>query len=337
MFAYIVRRVFSGLVMLLLVSLVTFILFFAAPINPARLTCGKNCTPALVEQNAKALGYDKPMIVQWADFVEGVFVGRQFPDDPALKKSAPQTIADCPAPCLGYSPLNNATVTSELTSRIPVSLSIAIVAFVLWMIFGVGFGIIAALRRGKWLDKLLVGMALIFYSFPSFFIGLFLLEFVSLKWGLVPVPSYTPLTENPGLWLQGLVLPAITLALVLLAGYTRLTRAFVLESLGEDYLRTARSKGLSPRIILFKHTLRAALTPIVTQAGLDLAVLAGGTLITEQVFNFDGVGKLAVQASTTFDLPTIVGIVVLLSTFVIVSNIIVDILYGVIDPRVKRG
>jgi len=337
MFAYIIRRLFSGVIMLLLISLVTFILFFATPVNPAQLTCGKNCTPALIEQNAKALGYDKPMIVQWGDFLKGVVVGRDFPDDKALAKTHPELIAHCPAPCLGYSPLNSATVNDELKPRIPVSLSIAVVAFVLWILFGVGFGIIAALRRGKFLDKFLVGLALVFYSFPSFFIGLFLLQFVALKWQLTGVPAYTPLTQNPAQWLSGLILPAVTLALVLMAGYTRLTRAFVLESLGQDYLRTATAKGLGPRTILFKHTLRAALTPIVTQAGLDLAILAGGTIITEQVFNFQGVGKLTVQAATTWDLPTTVGVVILLSTFVIVSNLIVDILYGVIDPRVKRA
>ncbi len=337
MFAYIVRRVFSGVIMLLLITLATFILFFSTPVNPAQLTCGKNCTPELIEQNSKALGYDKPMIVQWADFVKGVVVGRDFPEDKELAKTHPELIAHCAAPCLGYSPMSAATVNSELKPRIPVSLSIAVVAFVIWMVFGVGFGIIAALRRGKFIDKFLVGLALVFYSFPSFFIGLVLLSYISLKWKIMPVPTYTPLTENPALWLQGLILPAVTLALVLLAGYTRLTRAFVLESLGQDYLRTAKAKGLAPRKILFKHTLRAALTPIVTQAGLDLAILAGGTIITEQVFNFQGVGKLAVQSAQTWDLPTTIGIVVLLSTFVIVSNMIVDILYGVIDPRVKRA
>ncbi|TWP34871.1 ABC transporter permease [Leekyejoonella antrihumi] len=334
MFAYIIRRVFSGIIMLLLVSLVTFILFFASPVNPARLSCGKICSPALIEQNSKALGYDKPMIVQWGQFVKGIVAGREFPEDASLRKSAPETIATCPAPCLGYSPLNAETVSSELGPRIPVSASLALAAFVLWMVFGISFGIIAALRRGKFLDKLLVSAALVAYAFPTFFIGLFIYQFIALKWGLFPVPVYTPLTQDPLLWLQGLVLPAITLALVYLAGYVRLTRAFMLESMGEDYLRTAKAKGLAPRKILFKHTLRAALTPIVTQAGLDLGLLLGGAIITEQVFNYPGVGKLAVQAATTYDLPTNVGIVILIASFVVVANIIVDVLYGLIDPRV---
>ncbi len=337
MIAYIIRRLFAAVIMLLLITLVTFILFFATPVNPGQLTCGKNCTPALIEQNNKALGYDKPVVVQWADFVKGVVVGRDFPDDKRLAKTHPELIAHCSAPCLGYSPMAAETVNNELKPRIPVSVSIALVAFVIWMVFGVGFGIIAALRRGRFADKFLVGLALVFYSFPSFFIGLCLYYYVALQWKIVPVPEYTPLTENPAKWLQGLILPAVALALQLLAGYTRLTRAFVLESLGQDYLRTAKAKGLAPRKILFKHTLRAALTPIVTQAGLDLAILMGGTIITEQVFNFQGVGKLAVESATTWDLPTTIGIVMLLATLVILANLVVDVLYGVIDPRVKRA
>ncbi len=335
MFAYIVRRVFVGLVMLFVMSLVTFLLFFASPADPARFTCGKNCSPALIEQNRKALGYDQPVLVQWANFVQGIFVGREFPNDPELKRTAPETIAECPAPCLGYSPQSSANVTDILTQKIPVSASLAFAAFIMWILGGVGGGIIAALRKGKIEDKIIVGAALIVYAFPTFFIGLFLLQYVALKWQLTPYPTYTPLHQNPTAWALGLFLPGLTLALFYMAGYVRLTRAFVLESLSEDYLRTARAKGVPRRSILFKHTMRAALTPLATIAGLDLANVLGGAIITENVFNYDGLGKLAVQAATTYDLPVTVGIVVLLATFVIAANIIVDVLYAVIDPRVK--
>lgn len=335
MYAYIVRRVIIGVVMLFVMSLVTFLLFFASPVDPARFTCGKNCSPALIEQNRKALGYDEPVLVQWGQFVKGVFVGREFPNDPELKQSAPQTIADCPAPCLGYSPQSNDTVTAILTDKIPVSASLALAAFIMWILGGVGGGIIAALRKGGFADKLIVGAALVVYAFPTFFVGLFLYQYVALKWQLTPIPVYTPLHENPQAWALGLFLPGLTLALFYMAGYVRLTRAFVIESSSEDYLRTAKAKGVPRAQTLGKHTMRAALTPLVTIAGLDLASVLGGAIITENVFNYDGLGKLAVNAATTYDLPVTVGIVVLLSGFVVVANIIVDVLYAVIDPRVK--
>jgi peptide/nickel transport system permease protein len=175
------------------------------------------------------------------------------------------------------------------------------------------------------------------FAFPTFFIGLLLLKFVSIRWGIVDLPTYTPITDNPWLWATGLLLPAITLALVYMAGYIRMTRAFVLETMTEDYIRTARAKGLTRRVVIGKHTLRAVLTPLVTLSGLDLAGLLGGAIITESVFNFNGVGKLSITAVQRFDLPLIVGIVLLLASFVIVANIIVDLLYAVIDPRVRLG
>ncbi len=336
MFAYIVRRVIAGLVMILVMSLVTTLLFFASPADPARYTCGKNCTPELLEQNRKALGYDKPVLVYWADFAKGIVVGSEFPKDPELKKSAPQTIAECPAPCLGYSPMSGAPVRDIITEKLPVSASLAFAAFIMWMIAGVGLGIVAALRKGKLLDRAIVGSALVFYAFPTFFIGLGLYVFLALRWGLVDVPAYVTIADGGVLgWLKGLFLPSLTLALVYIAGYVRLTRAFVLEVRGEDYLRTAKAKGLRSGPILFKHTLRGALTPIATVAGLDLGGLLGGTIITEQVFNYDGLGRTAVMAATTYDLPVTVGIVLVAATFIITANIVVDVLYAVIDPRVK--
>ena len=336
MFAYVVRRVFVGVIMLVLPSMVTYLLFFAAPTDPARYTCGKNCSPELIEQNRKALGYDKPVLVQYGEFIKGIFVGREFPDDPELAKSAPETIAHCPAPCLGYSPLQSENVTTLIAEAAPISISLALMAFLMWMVLGISGGVIAALYKGRILDRALVGSALVVYSFPTFFIGLSLYIFVAIKWQLTPIPVYTPISEGGfGAWLYGLMLPSLTLALIFIAGYIRLTRAFVLESLGEDYIRTARAKGLPQRRILVKHTMRAALTPIATVAGLDLGTLLAGAIITETVFNYNGLGKLAWQAATTYDLPTTVGIVIVAASFIITANIVVDVLYAVIDPRVK--
>ncbi len=338
MFAYIVRRVFSGLVLLLLMSLVTFFLFFAGPVDPAKYACGKNCSPALIAQTSKALGYDEPLIVQWGQFVKGVFAGRDYPNDPELKKTAPETIAHCPAPCLGYSRFQQENVSTLIRSALPVSLSLAWVAFMMWIIGGIFFGVICALRKGTVVDRGIVGVSLVLFAFPTFFTGLFLYEFVAIKWQITPIPAYTPIAQG-GVWpwFQGLLLPALTLAVFFMAGYIRMTRAFVLESMGEDYLRTANAKGLAPRRVLVKHSLRAALTPLVTMAGIDLAGLMGGAIITETVFNYPGLGNLAVKAAQQFDLPLTVGIVLLLAGFVIAANIIVDVLYAFIDPRVRIG
>lgn len=336
MFAFIVRRVLAGFIMLIVMSLVVFVLFFASPVDPVDFACGKNCSPAIKEQTRKALGYDKPVHEQWTSFMKGVVKGRDFPDDPELAKSAPQLVTHCNAPCFGYSYVNTRTVNEEVTRALPVTISLAVLALVLWLIGGVALGSIAALTKGSFLDRGLVGTALVFYAFPTFFIGLILLKFVSIKWGLWDKPTYIPIAEGgPGKWLYNLFLPSLTLALVYMAAYVRMTRAFVLEAMTEDYIRTAHSKGLSRRKVLTKHTLRAALTPLVTMAGLDFAGLLGGAIITEYVFNFNGLGKLTVDANREFDLPTLVGLVVLAATFVIVANIIVDLLYAVIDPRVR--
>ncbi|MBB3044372.1 ABC transporter permease subunit [Nocardioides sp. LMS-CY] len=338
MYAYVIRRLFVGVIMLIAMSLVTFVLFFASPIDPARYACGKNCSPELREQTRKALGYDKPVVVQWTDFLKGVVQGRDYPDDPELRAAAPELVTHCPAPCFGYSVVNTKTVNEEIKEAFPVSLSISIAALVLWLFFGVLFGVIAAIRRGTVIDRGIVAVALVLYAFPAFFIGLFLLKFIAIKWQLVDVPVYTPIAEGGvGGWLSSLLLPAITLAVLYMAGYVRMTRAFVLESMTEDYVRTARAKGLrSPRVMV-KHTMRAALTPLVTLIGLDFAGLMGGAIITETVFNYNGLGKLAYDATLTNDLPTIIGLVLLLGTFVIAANIIVDVLYAVIDPRVRVG
>lgn len=347
MVAYVIRRLFAGVVMLIVMSLVTFLLFFASPVDPAQFSCGKNCSPALKEQTRKALGYpprDKGPYQQyvagpirmWGKFVEGTVSGRQYPDDPALRSSAPQLIASCPAPCFGYSIINNTTVLDEIKTAAPVSLSVGMLAIILWLFFGVLWGVISAVLRGSIWDRAIVGTSLFLYAFPVFFIGTFLIDFVSIKWGLWPYPNYTKIADGGvGQWAVNLFLPGLTLAVFYMAAYVRMTRSFVLESMGEDYIRTARAKGLPARTVLFKHGLRAALTPVVTMAGLDIAQVLGGAIITESTFNYPGLGKLAVDAQRTYDLPTLIGLVLLLGALVIVANIIVDVLYAVIDPRVR--
>jgi len=335
MFAYIVRRLLVGVVLLIVMSLVTFLLFFSGAFDPARNACGKVCSPAQIEQTSKALGYDKPILTQWGSFLGGIVTGRDYPLDKAVREANPELVTHCAAPCLGYSMVNTDTVNHLLSSAIPISFSIALVAFVFWIIGGLLFGIIAAMTKGSFLDRGIVGLSLIFYAFPTFVIGLLLLRFVAIRWGLFQLPVYVPLTQNPNLWFTNLILPSLTLALFYMAAYARMSRAFIIESSGEDYVRTAKAKGVKKMPLILKHTLRAALTPLVTMAGLDLAILLGGAIITEDVFSFHGLGLLAVTSNSRQDLPTMVGIVLLLSTFVIVANIVVDILYAFIDPRVR--
>ena len=336
--AFLVRRVAIGVVLLLMNSAVTFFLFFASPIDPARYACGKNCSVELRNQARKALGYDKAWYVQWGDFVKGVVVGRTYPLDPALQQAAPDLVTKCEVPCLGWSMYNAKTVNTELKAALPVTASLALFAVTMWVLGGVLFGVIAAVTRGSPIDKGLVGTTLVIYAFPSFFVAAFILKYLAIKWRLFPFPSYTSISDGGVFaWADNIILPAFSLAVLFLAGYVRITRAFVLESLEEDYIRTAKAKGLKERKVLFKHALRAALTPLVTMVGLDFAGLLGGAIITESIFNMPGVGLLALQANRSYDLPTLVGILLMAGAFVVIANIIVDVLYAVIDPRVRVG
>lgn len=335
MFYYILRRLASAVVMLFLITATTFAMFYASPIDPARYTCGKNCTPIILEGNRIALGYDQPVTTQYVNFISGLFVGREFPANEQLRIDHPEQVVSCPAPCLGYSPGQHRTINEIVSEAWPVSFSIAIGAFVLWMVFGVGGGLIAALNKGRWPDRMIVGSALVGFSLPTFFIGLVLLTFPAIKWGWLPIPNYVPFFENPLAWAHNLILPWITLALIFAASYVRLTRAYMIETMSEDYIRTARAKGVATTAIIFRHGLRASLTPIVTAAGLDLGGLLGGAIITESVFSMHGLGYTAVRSVTTMDLPTIVALVMIVSSFVVIATMLVDIAYGLIDPRVK--
>lgn len=345
MIAYTIRRLFAGVILLLVMSFVVILLFFASPVDPVSLSCGKNCSPALMAETRKSLGYpeqDAPLhekaFGQWGDFAKGLVVGREYPADPELRAAAPQLVTECDAPCFGYSALNAKTVNEQLWAGLPVSMSLALAAVIIWLVVGIALGILAAITKGSIIDRGAVGASLVLYAFPTFAIGMFLLQFVSIEWGWWPHRDYVSIAEGGvGQWLLGLVLPGATLAAVYMAAYVRMTRAYVLESMSEDYVRTAKAKGLEPRKVLFKHTFRAALTPLVTMTGIDFAALLGGAIITEQVFNYNGLGKLAVEANRNYDLPTIVGLVMLLATFVVVANVIVDLLYAVIDPRVRLG
>lgn len=328
MLAYIIRRVLLMVMLLFLLSVSVFVLFQALPSDPARLSCGKICTPAILEGNRKRLGYDRPMLEQYTTFVGAIFVGRTFSPD------SPEPIV-CNAPCLGYSYSRHAQVLDLIAKAAPVTFWLAIGAFILWITVGVSMGIVAALKRGRWPDRIIMGTALVGYSFPSFFIGLVLLFFVIIQWKLLPYPSYVGPFDDPVKFLQTMILPWIVLAILYIAFYMRLTRNQVLEVLNDDYVRTARAKGLPERTIVVKHALRAGLTPIVTAAGLDLAGLLGGAIISENIFGLPGLGSLAVRSVLDSDLPLITGLTLLVASMIIFANLVVDLLYAVIDPRVR--
>jgi len=326
MFRYIVRRVFTMFGLLAAVSVITFLLFNALPSDPAALTCGKSCTPEVNEKNRERLGYDKPIIEQYGDFVSGIFVGRTY--------GSGTSEFECGAPCLGYSFSKGEEVTELIVRALPVTTQLAVGGFVLWIILGVGVGIISALRKGKWQDRLGLSFVLIGTSLPTFFTGLILI-FTFVFWiPILPVPRYVEFGTDPLYWFLGMLLPWVTLALIFSAIYARLTRDGILEVMGEDYVRTARAKGLPEGKVVRKHILRSALTPLVTLAGIDLAGLLGGAVVTEAVFSLPGLGRLTFSAISSSDLPVLAATVLLAAAFIIFANTVVDLIYAVLDPRV---
>ena len=328
MLRYIVKRVTAGTLVLGIVSAIVFSIFYILPSDPARLACGKSCTPELMQRIKVALEIDQPLQVQYGRFIKGIFVGRTY-----LKGSEAEL--QCGAPCLGYSYQTDQPVTSLLMDRLPATLSIAAGASVLWLLVGLSSGIVSALRRGTMIDKFSQGVALGAASLQIYFVGL-ILQFIFVdKLAWLPMPGYTSPFEYPLDWAKQMALPWITLAFLLSAIYSRLTRAGMIEVMSEDYVRTARAKGLSSRDVNMKHVLRGAITPIVTVFGLDLGALLGGAVITEYVFNVPGLGKLSTEAVTNLDIPVVTGTVLFAAFFVITANIIVDLVYASLDPKVR--
>jgi peptide/nickel transport system permease protein len=333
--AYIIRRVIAAMVLLVVVSMVTFAIFFlvprlsgATPEDLASRYVGRTASAEQVKITADRLGFTDPLYVQYGRFAKGIVVGADYDTGP--------TTEHCPAPCLGYSFITQNAVLPELLDRLPVTLSLAAGASVIWLVFGVGTGVLSALRRGSVFDRLAMGVALAGVSLPIFFTGLAALALFSYNVGwAAPGGSYTSITTNPGEWAYDLILPWITLAFLYAAGYARLTRAGMLDTMGEDYIRTARAKGLRERDVVVRHGLRSALTPIVTIFGLDLGLLLGGAILTESTFSLPGLGKYAVDAIVNNDLPKVLGVTLIGAFFVIVANLIVDVLYAVVDPRVR--
>jgi peptide/nickel transport system permease protein len=317
MLRFLTRRLLLGLLVLWIVSVAVFVLFFVTPHDPARLIAGRLATAQTVALVNHRLGLDRPLIDQY-----GGFVWRALHGD------------------LGYSYYSSAPVRQLLASRLPVTASLALGAAALWLVVGVGVGVAAAHRPRSLTDRAGTVFVLAGLSMPTFLVGLLLIYFLFFRLHLAgidlfPAGGYVPLTQDPAGWAQHLLLPWTTLAVVVAATYSRLTRSSLLEVLGQDYIRTARSKGLSEPRVVYRHGLRSALTPVVTQLGIDLGGLLGGVIVTEQVFGLPGLGQLAWQSVTNQDLPVIVGTVLVASLFIVVANILVDLSYALLDPRVR--
>lgn len=327
MLLFVLRRTAFAVVLLAVISAFTFWIFSALPTDPAALTCAKNCRPEVIEANRARLGYDKPMIEQYGSYMKGIFVGRTYGED-----SAP---IHCSAPSLGYSYDRHECVTTLIAKTLPVTVSVALGAFVLWMAIGIGLGSLAALKKGRWQDRVATGFSVVGVSFPTFFLGL-IFTLVFIIWsGLLPFPRYAGITEDVGRWFSALILPWIVLAIVSAATYVRMTRNGMLEVMNEEFVRLGIAKGLPRRRLIVRYVMRAALTPIVTIAGLDFAFLLGGALVTESIFNLPGLGKLTLAAVINSDLPILVATTLVAAVFIVVANTLVDILYGLLDPRVR--
>lgn len=327
MVVFVIRRLFFAILLLLAVSLFTYLIFSILPSDPAALTCGKNCKPELIEANRVRLGYDKPVLEQYWNFLKGIFVGRDY--------GTGQAAFSCPAPSLGYSFGQHECVTTLIAKTFPVTAYLSLGAFVLWMAIGITLGSIAALHKGKWQDRLANGFTAIGVSLPTFYIGLLILFSVVIWLGLLPFPSYESPFEDPGAFFTAMLLPWLTLAILSAASYTRLTRNGMLEAMNEDFVRLGVAKGLTRRVILRKYVLRSALVPIITIAGLDFAALLGGAIITESVFSLPGMGRMSIRAVVESDLPVLVGTTMVAAVFIVLANVIVDITYGILDPRVR--
>jgi peptide/nickel transport system permease protein len=323
---YLIKRTLLGVSVLFAVSVLSFLMFFALPRDPVTGMCPKNCNAERLERVRTELGLNDPKLEQYANYMKGIFTGRDL--------GAAQG-GHCDAPCLGYSYVNSEAVADTFARVLPVTLSIVLPAAILWLALGVGLGMISALKRGSLLDRVSIGFSLTFASLQLYFVGAVLLLVFVYQLRLLPNPGYTSLLDNPWQWARGLVLAWVTLALLFSAIYARLSRAQMLETLSEDFIRTARAKGLTQSTVVGRHALRAAVTPIVTVAGLDVGAALGGTVITETTFGIQGLGRTAVEAVRQGDLPTIMATVLVAALFVVIANIVVDVLYAVIDPRVR--
>ncbi|MFC3502193.1 ABC transporter permease [Micromonospora krabiensis] len=323
MLFYILRRVVSAISVIIVTLVASFGLFFVAPTDPAGTICGQRCTPERYADISASLNLDEPVAQQVGEYLKGIVVGRTY-------HSGGLTI-DCDAPCLGYSYTLGQPVTKLIGQALPITVSIVLGGAVVYLLAGILAGVVAARRRGTSLDRIMVGTSLGINAVPYFVVALL----VALYATFLPHAGYHPLLENPLTWASGLLAAWLTLGLTNAASYTRYARASMIETLGEDYIRTARAKGISERRVVYHHGLRAAITPVATIFGLDLAFQLTGAIFTEAIFGLPGLGVLTLRAFNQYDLPVLMGGVLIGSVVLVAMNLLVDILYTILDPRVR--
>jgi peptide/nickel transport system permease protein len=323
---YLALRLVGILLVLLLIAVATFAIFYLLPSDPARLACGRPCSDADLVKIREYMGVDQPWFVQLGEFLKGIVAGRSF---------GAGTV--CDAPCFGYSFRLNASVTDLIAARFPATASIAVGGAILFLILGVAGGLAASLRRNTIVDRGIMLFSITGVSTPVYLAGVLAILIFGFWLRVLPVSGYVPFEDSPAEWLRRLVLPWIAIAFVYAAVYARLTRGEMLEVLGQDYIRTARAKGLRESRVVARHGLRTALLPVITVLGLDLGALLGGAVIVERVFAIPGMGSLLLDSVSFVDVQAIVGLTLFAAFLVVALNLAVDLVYGILDPRVRVG
>jgi peptide/nickel transport system permease protein len=308
---FIIRRLVAMVLVIIVISMVTFLLLLGSGNQASRLA-GRNATAAQVHQIEVKFGFDKPIYVQYIKTMGNIFSGQ------------------------AYSYTQGINVLDEVGRDFPATLSLAFGAGIIWLLLSVLIGTLAAVKAGKYTDRVLTVLSMAGVSFPPFFLGAVLLYFLGYKANIFPLGNYVPLTKNPWQWVVHLVLPWVTLSVLFIGFYSRVLRSTILDAVNEDYVRTAHAKGLSDRQVLVRHTLRNSLIPIVSLWGLDMAqVIGGGAILTESVFNLHGVGQLAAQSIGNLDLIPLLVIVIITAAFVVILAAVVDVIYAFLDPRIR--
>ena len=312
MLSYVIRRILATIPVMVVVAMFVFSLLFIAPGDPAAVIAGDQATPEQVERIRQSLGLDRPFLVQFSDWA-----WRLLHFD------------------LGRSIFTNLPVTTMIAQRIEPTLSLMLITLILSVVVAVPIGVLAAWKAGTWIDRTIMGFAVFGFSVPVFVVGYLLAYIVALELEWLPVQGYTPIAQGIAPWFLNLILPSIALGMVYIALIARITRASMLEVLQQDYIRTARAKGLAQAPILFIHALKNASVPIVTVIGIGIALLIGGAVVTESVFAIPGLGRLTVDAILRRDYPVIQGVVLLFSFIYVLVNLAIDLIYTLIDPRIR--